>query len=164
MHTILISEKIKNTLQRRENTFSSMSSNSKGVKRDVWPKSSKPLPIEVEKVAAICSGPSKKFILLPVREEDGVEYVQVSLEAEWLNWIVTASGQGALSCNTSVAELIEELNAAKKNAAMEMGTQKLAQRRLGIELRGVEFNVLNSTNLKTTWLELETRVRLRLFF
>ena len=63
-----------------------------------------------------------------------------------------------------MAELIEELNAAKKNAAMEMGTQKLAQRRLGIELRGFEFNVLNSTNLKTTWLELETRVCLRLFF
>ena len=145
----------------------SSNSNSKGVKRkqDFGPKSSKPLPIKVEnKVAAICSGPSKKFILLPVCEEDGVEYMQVSLEAEWLNWIVTASGQGALSCNTSVAELIEELNAAKKNAAMEMSTQKLAQRRLGIKLRGFEFNVLNNTNSKTTWWVLETRVCLRLSF
>ena len=137
---------------------------SKGVKRDFWPKSSKPLPIEVEKVAAIRNGPSKKFILLPVREEDGVEYVQVSLQAEWLNWIVTASGQGALSCNTSVAELIEELSAAKKNAAMKVGTKKLAQRRLGIELRGFEFNVLYNRDGKTTWLELETRVCLRLSF
>ena len=51
---------------------------------------------------------------MDVRNVDGAEFVQISLQADWLNLIVTGAKRNSLSSNMSVAKLMKELNAAKK--------------------------------------------------